>query len=133
MTPTRPAASAAPGWPVSSNWRRKPGFNDGDSRARELRDLWKQVPSALKQDPAMVARYAGFLAQLGEGSRALSLVKEQLERDWDDRLPPVLEAIDDVSPDELLQNLEKWLVDRPGNAAVLGHRRAGGAQGAAVG
>ncbi len=97
----------------------KPGFNDGDSRARELRDLWKQVPTALKQDPAMVARYAGFLAQLGEGRRALSLVKEQLERDWDDRLPPVLEAIDDVSPDELLQNLEKWLVNRPGNAAVL--------------
>lgn len=97
----------------------KPGFNDGDGRARELRDLWKQVPAALKQDPAMVARYAGFLAQLGEGHRALRLVKEQLSRDWDDRLPPVLEAINEVPAEDLLQTLEQWLVDRPGNAAVL--------------
>ncbi|MBF1801112.1 heme biosynthesis HemY N-terminal domain-containing protein [Alloalcanivorax profundimaris] len=97
----------------------KPGFNDAESRARELRELWKAVPTSLKHDPAMVARYAGFLAQLGEGRRALQLVREQLDRDWDDRLPPVLEAIDDLSPDDLLQTLEKWLVERPGNAAVL--------------
>lgn len=97
----------------------KPGFNDTDSRITELRQLWKVTPVALKQDPAMVARYAGFLAQLGDGRTALTLVREQLARDWDDRLPPVLEAIDDLPPDELLQRLEQWLVDRPGNAAVL--------------
>src|SRR5699024_2236396 len=27
--------------------------------------------------------------------------------------------IDDLPPDDLLQRLEQWLVDRPGNAAVL--------------
>lgn len=97
---------------------RKPGFNDADGRARELHQFWKSVPVALKQDPAMVARYAGFLAQLGDGRTALQLVREQLNRDWDDRLPPVLEAID-ASPDDLLSILEQWLVHRPGNAAVL--------------
>lgn len=97
----------------------KPGFNDTESRTRELHDLWKQVPIALKRDPAMVARYAGFLAQLADGRRALRLVREQLRRDWDDRLPSVLEAIDDVPPEELLQILEKWLAERPGNATVL--------------
>jgi HemY protein len=30
-----------------------------------------------------------------------------------------LEAIDDISPDDLLQVLEGWLAERPGNAAVL--------------
>jgi HemY protein len=98
---------------------RKPGFNDADSRREELRKLWKDVPVRLKNDPAMVARYAGFLAQLGGGRGALNLVREQLDSQWDDRLPPVLEAIDDISPDDLLQVLEKWLVERPGNAAVL--------------
>lgn len=98
---------------------RKPGFNDADSRREELRKLWKDVPVNLKHDPAMVARYAGFLAQLGGGKGALSLVRDNLKKDWDDRLPPVLEAIDDLSPDDLLQVLEQWLVDRPGNAAVL--------------
>ena len=97
----------------------KPGFNDAGQRLGELQQLWKSVPTALKQDPAMVARYAGFVAQLGDGRTALTLVREQLARDWDDRLPPVLEAIDDRSADELLQRLEQWLVERPGNAAVL--------------
>ncbi len=98
---------------------RKPGFNDADSRRDELRKLWKDVPVHLKNDPAMVARYAGFLAQLGGGRGALNLVREQLGSQWDDRLPPVLEAIDDIPPDDLLQVLEKWLAERPGNAAVL--------------
>ncbi|EKF75455.1 hemY protein [Alcanivorax hongdengensis A-11-3] len=98
---------------------RKPGFNDADSRRDELARLWKTVPLSLKNDPAMVARYAGFMAQLGAGGKALELVRHQQERDWDDRLPPVLEAIDDVAPDNLLQVLEGWLANRPGNAAVL--------------
>ena len=98
---------------------RKPGFNDADSRCEELRKLWKDVPVQLKNDPAMVARYTGFLAQLGGGKGALNLVREQLDMQWDDRLPPVLEAIDEVSPDDLLQVLERWLEQRPGNAAVL--------------
>jgi len=98
---------------------RKPGFNDADSRREELRKLWKDVPVHLKNDPAMVARYTGFLAQLGGGKGALNLVREQLTQQWDDRLPPVLEAIDDMSPDDLLQVLEGWLAERPGNAAVL--------------
>ena len=67
----------------------------------------------------MVARYAGFLAQLGDGNSALQLVREQLDRDWDDRLPPVLEAMDQPKPDALLVVLESWLAERPGNAAVL--------------
>ncbi len=97
----------------------QPGFDDAGQRARELRQFWKRVPVALKQDPAMVARYAGFLAQLGDGNTALQLVREQLKRDWDDRLPPVLEAMDQPKPDALLPVLESWLVERPGNAAVL--------------
>ena len=98
---------------------RRPGFNEADSRREELTQLWKTVPPALKNDPAMVARYAGFLAQLGGGKSALALVQSRLGQEWDDRLPPVLEAIDDVPPDDLLQVLEKCLANRLGNAAVL--------------
>lgn len=98
---------------------RKPGFDNAEQRVRELHRLWKSVPAALKHDPAMVARYAGFLAQLGDGRSALRLVRDQQNLDWDDRLPPVLEAIDDLPSDDLLTVLERWLADRPGNAAVL--------------
>lgn len=84
-----------------------------------LRSLWKQVPAFLQRDPALLARYTGYLAQSGDGREALRLVRKALERDWDDRLPPVLEAIEDVPPETLLEPLERWLQDRAGNGALL--------------
>lgn len=84
-----------------------------------LRSLWKQVPAFLQRDPALLARYTGYLAQFGDGREALRLVRKALERDWDDRLPPVLEAIEDVPPETLLQHLEDWLQERAGNGSLL--------------
>lgn len=84
-----------------------------------LGSLWKQIPAFLQRDPALLARYAGYLAQAGDGREALRLVRKALERDWDDRLPPVLEAIEDVPPETLLQYLENWLQDRAGNGPLL--------------
>jgi len=46
-------------------------------------------------------------------------VRKGLERDWDDRLPAVLEAIEDVPPETLLQHLENWLQERAGNGPLL--------------
>lgn len=97
----------------------KPGFNNTDSRCDALRRVWRDVPVALKTEPGMVARYSGFLAQLGGGKSALTLIVDTLKGQWDDRLPVVLEAIDDVSPDALLETLEGWLKTRPDNAALL--------------
>jgi HemY protein len=81
--------------------------------------LWKQVPGFLQRDPSLLARYTGYLAQSGDGREALRLVRKALERDWDDRLPPVLEAIEDVPPETLLQHLETWLQERAGNGPLL--------------
>lgn len=95
------------------------GFNNVDSRREEVRRLWKDVPPHLKQDMDMIVRYVGFLAQLGAGKGALNLIKSTLEKRWDDRLPRVLEAIDDIQPDDLISDLEAWLKERPGNGAIL--------------
>jgi len=84
-----------------------------------LGSLWKQIPGFLQRDPALLARYSGYLAQAGDGREALRLVRKGLERDWDDRLPAVLEAIEDVPPETLLQHLENWLQERAGNGPLL--------------
>lgn len=92
---------------------------DPAEHGRVLHALWKQVPAFLQRDPSLLARYTGYLAQAGDGGEALRLVRKALERDWDDRLPPVLEVIEDVEPATLLEHLEQWLEDRPGNGPLL--------------
>ena len=84
-----------------------------------LRREWKRMPSHLQKDPALRAQYAGYLAQLGDGEAALSLVRKDIERHWDDRLPAILEAIHNVAPERLLAMLEQWLGQRPDNAVLL--------------
>ncbi len=98
----------------------RPGFNNHGARLEELRRLWKkQVPSYLRDEPQLVASYAGYLAQLGDGTGALRCIERALRQGWDDRLPVVLEAIEDVPPEKLLTRLETWLAERPANTALL--------------
>lgn len=92
---------------------------DDGHRRRALEELWRAMPLHLRRDPGLVARHAGYLAQLGAGREALALVRKQLDQGWDDRLPAVLEAIEEVPAEKLLAQLESWLETRPGNGALL--------------
>lgn len=97
----------------------QPVDNDGARQLDAIRRCWKAMPSHLQNDPALRAQYAGYLAQLGDGEGALTLVRKDIERHWDDRLAAILEAINNVAPERLLAQLEAWLKERPGNAALL--------------
>lgn len=96
----------------------RPGA-DKAARRQELQGLWRKMPGVLQRDPALRARQAGYLAQLGDGGQALKLVTSGLEQHWDDRLAAVLDAIEDVPPEKLLERLEGWLETRPGNTTLL--------------
>ena len=96
-----------------------PGDRAAEAQRQTLRQRWKSMPGHLQTDPALRAQYAGYLAQLGDGEGALALVRKDIERHWDDRLAAILEAISNVAPERLLAQLEQWLADRPGNAALL--------------
>ena len=96
-----------------------PGFNNATQRRETLARLWKRVPQRLRREPALRAQYAGYLAQFGDGPAALKIIERRIDSDWDDGLAAVLEAIDDVPPEQLLARLEKWLGERPGNQRLL--------------
>lgn len=88
-------------------------------RLEALRSIWKKMPAELQKEPAMRAQYAGYLAHYGDGEAALAVIRKDLEINWDDRLPAVLESIINVAPERLLALLEGWLEVRPGNAVLL--------------
>lgn len=84
-----------------------------------LRGIWKMMPSAMQQEAALRAQYAGYLAQFGDGEAALTVVRKDLSESWDDRLPAILECINNVAPERLLSLLERWLEQRPANDVLL--------------
>lgn len=97
----------------------QPGFTDAAQRRESLHRLWKKMPAELRHEPQLRAQYAGYLAQLEDGAGALKIVTGELDKRWDDGLPAVLEAINDVPPEQLLTRLERWLQERPGNQVLL--------------
>jgi HemY protein len=92
---------------------------DAGKRLDALRRTWKDMPASLQKKGAVRALYASQLVANGDGAAAFSLVRKDIERNWDDRLIGVLEAVDDVPAEKLLQQLEQWLETRPGNGALL--------------
>ncbi|WP_111655575.1 heme biosynthesis protein HemY [Isoalcanivorax indicus] len=96
-----------------------PGFNNAAQRRDSLARLWKKMPQRLRRVPSLRAQYAGYLAQFGDGPGAFKVVTRHIEEDWDDGLVAVMEALEEVPPDVVLARLERWLVDRPANQAVL--------------
>lgn len=88
-------------------------------RLSGLRAIWKKIPGDLQHDTALRAQYAGYLAQLGDGEAALTLIRKDIDKYWDDRLPSILESITNVAPERLLAQLEQWLEHRPGNGVLL--------------
>ncbi len=88
-------------------------------RLEGLRRTWKEMPDSLQKKAAVRALYASLLVASGDGAAAFALIRKDIERNWDDRLVTVLEAIDDVAPEKILQQLEQWLEVRPGNGALL--------------
>lgn len=92
---------------------------EASHKLHTLRGIWKMMPSAMQQDAALRAQYAGYLAQFGDGEAALTVVRKDLSERWDNRLAAILECIDNVAPERLLSLLEHWLEQRPENAVLL--------------
>lgn len=92
--------------------------SDDAERLRQLHQYWREIPQTLRQEPALLVQYGGYLAQLGEPKAALALLDDAIRRGWDERYAVLLGDIQVLKPAEFLQQLEDWLVLHPGNAGL---------------
>lgn len=92
---------------------------DNSDALLAVQQLWRSMPRRLRTEPQLRLTYARCLAQFGHGKGALALVKSDLKHHWDDRLPPVLENIDDIAPEKLLALTEGWLQQQPASLPLL--------------
>lgn len=80
---------------------------------------WQAVPKALRRDPRLVALYAGQLITQSQMNTAESLLREAINRDWNDELIDLYGRVrsDDVS--RQLEFAERWLESQPDNPSLL--------------
>jgi HemY protein len=80
---------------------------------------WKRLPPPVRQDRGLLAVYIEQLMRLGAHEPAARLLREQLGREWDQRLVHLFgDAQQPDAPAQQAQG-EKWLEKRPDDAVLL--------------
>ena len=87
--------------------------------AGELADIWKRMPNSIRFDTSVLSSYAEQLIEMNEFTEAEALLRKMLSKHWDDQLVTLYGKVRSHEPDEQLIVAEKWLKERPNNAALL--------------
>ncbi len=81
--------------------------------------IWDELPSARRNDEAIIQAYASHLARLGEPGRAETLLRKVLRKRWSDQLVNLYGRIPGDKADEQLIMAENWLKERPNNPQLM--------------
>ena len=84
-----------------------------------LAQRWQNVPSGLRNEPALVRAYADGLARLGNEAKAEEVLRAALKKHFDDRLVERYGSVQGQEPSRQLSLAESWLKDHPDNAELL--------------
>lgn len=91
----------------------------GETHLAELQAAWQAVPSARRQEPALLAAYAERLHRLGADDEAEKLVRQALRDRYDARLVRLYGLLQGSEPGKQLQTAEAWLAQHPSDPVLL--------------
>jgi HemY protein len=80
---------------------------------------WKQLPAAMRQDHVLLTVFTEQLLRLGAHDQAGRLLREQLGREWDQRLVGLFGEVRESDAGAQLEQGEQWLERYPDDAALL--------------
>ncbi|WP_028241455.1 heme biosynthesis HemY N-terminal domain-containing protein [Stutzerimonas azotifigens] len=84
-----------------------------------LDQVWKSVPTALRNEPELVVAYAAGLRRLKAEARAEEVLRAALERRYDDRLADLYGQVQGRDPGRQLAQAEGWLKAHPDSPRLL--------------
>lgn len=88
-------------------------------QADKLQQMWKKLPSAVRENPEAVRLYANALHTAGDDLSCASLISNNLNKHWDDALADMYGRIQHHSLGNAIQQAEKWQLGRPDNNPSL--------------
>ncbi|MFL6622776.1 MAG: heme biosynthesis HemY N-terminal domain-containing protein [Sulfurifustis sp.] len=84
-----------------------------------LQKAWNAVPKHLRNHPAFIAIYARHLIEQKQITTAERLLRESLEKEWDDALVDLYGRTGGEGAAEQLETAESWLGLHPANPTLL--------------
>ena len=82
-------------------------------------DVWETMPKHIQNNPAIIASYFDLLKQIDDTGKLSSLMIKSIEKSWNDELVRRLGSLNSSSPEKILSVVEKWLIKKPENIALL--------------
>lgn len=99
------------------------GYASRKARIDALQSAWKNVPGDFRSDEAVAAAYVDLLVHYEAIGDAQAVIERAIgngaDGDWSDLLAARYGRLDVEKPLDQLAMLEKWLLVRPTNAALL--------------
>ncbi|MEJ2140517.1 MAG: tetratricopeptide repeat protein [Gammaproteobacteria bacterium] len=90
----------------------------GDDAAK-LQELWDALPRHLRNKPPLIAARVRALVRQGQPQEGETILRKTLNSEWSEQLVRLYGTIDGVDVKAALKNAEKWLQQRPNDAALL--------------
>jgi HemY protein len=83
-----------------------------------IRELWKQLPKHLREQPQLIHARIDALIADGQLSEAESIIRKALDKNWSEELVLLYGQLEADGAAQL-RNAESWLRQRPEDAALL--------------
>lgn len=88
-------------------------------QADKLQQLWKKLPSVVRENPEAVSLYAQALHKAGDDLNCAGLISNHLNKHWNDGLADLYGRIQHHSLGNAIQQAEKWQLGRSDNNPSL--------------
>ena len=113
---TRPEASAVSAAARSAleDYASRP-----DVTHEALERLWRGLPQSLRKRPELIAIHAEMVGALGHGGAAEKELRQALKASWSEELVLAYGNVAGSDAARQLKRAERWLKDRPEDAALL--------------
>lgn len=119
LTPARLEALDVLAWTAAIEQAAQIPEATAEEARQALAQRWQQVPSGLRNEPALVRAHADGLARLGDEARAEEVLRTALKKQFDDRLVERYGRVQGQDPARQLNLAEGWLKEHPDNAELL--------------
>lgn len=90
-----------------------------DDQGAELEKVWARLSKGLRQDPDLLLVYLDGLIASGQSEQAERLLRTHLAKEYDQELVQRYGLLPISAPHKALAQVEKWLLNRPDDAALL--------------
>lgn len=108
---------------LEQSFSSQPAEADSQTKLHAVAHTWQSLPASCTHDPDLIEQYAGLIMQTGSADEAEKMLRDQLKKQWDEKLVSLYGRIASSAPHKQLDTARAWLKkhdDSPALELTLG-------------